>query len=68
MGHYELLVYVDHVNLLRDNIDTTNKNTKTSTEASKEVDLKLNIEITKYILVSHYQNVDKIQDKKIANR
>jgi hypothetical protein len=36
-GTHQLLVYADDVNLLRDNIDTIEKNTKTLIDASKEV-------------------------------
>jgi hypothetical protein len=36
-GTHQLLAYADDVNLLRDNIDTINKNTETLTESSKEV-------------------------------
>jgi hypothetical protein len=43
------------VNLLGDNIDTINKNTETLIDASKEVGLEVNIEKTKYMLVSRYQ-------------
>jgi hypothetical protein len=44
-GTYKLLAYAD-VNLLGDNIDTINKNTKTVFDASKEVDLEGNVEKT----------------------
>jgi hypothetical protein len=37
---YQILVYVDHENLLGDNINTTKKNTKALTDASKEDDEK----------------------------
>jgi hypothetical protein len=36
-GTYQLLAYVDDVNLLGDNIDTINKNTETLTDASKKL-------------------------------
>jgi hypothetical protein len=42
-GTYLLLSYADDVNLLVDNIDTTNNNTETLIYASKEVGLKVNI-------------------------
>jgi hypothetical protein len=38
------------VNLPGDNIDTIQKNTETLIDASKEVDLEINIEKTKYLL------------------
>jgi hypothetical protein len=55
-GTHQLLAYVDDVNLLGDNIDTINKNTETLIDASKEVGLEVNVEKTKYMLVSQDQN------------
>jgi hypothetical protein len=55
-GTHQLLVYVDDLNLLRDNIDTINKNTGTLIDASKEVGLDVNAEKTKYMLLSRHQN------------
>jgi hypothetical protein len=67
-GTHQLLAYVDDVNLLGDNIDTIKKNTKTLSDASKEVGLEINIEKTKYMLLSHHKNAGQNQDIKIANR
>jgi hypothetical protein len=66
-GTHHLLAYADDVNLLRDNIDTMNKNTETLIGASKEVGLEINVQKTKYVLLSRHQNVDQNQDIKIAN-
>jgi hypothetical protein len=43
-GTHQLLLYANDVNLLKDNIDTTKKNTETLTDASKEAGLKVNAE------------------------
>jgi hypothetical protein len=51
-GTHQLLAYA--VNLLWGNIDTIKKNTETLIDASKEVGLKINIEKTKYMLLSHH--------------
>jgi hypothetical protein len=56
------------VNLLGDNIETIKKNTETLIDASKKVGLEINVEKTKYMLLSRHQNVGQNQDKKIANR
>jgi hypothetical protein len=67
-GTHQFLAYADDVNLQGDNMDTINKNTETLTDASKEVGLEVNIEKTKYMLVSHDQNAGQNQDIKIGNR
>jgi hypothetical protein len=67
-GTHQLLAYVDDVNLLGDNTDTIKKNTETLIGASKEVGLEINIEKTKYMLISCHQNVGQNRDIKIANK
>jgi hypothetical protein len=54
---YQLLAYTDDVNLLGDNIDTIKKNMEILIDVSKEVGLEINVEKTKYMLVSHHQNI-----------
>jgi hypothetical protein len=46
------------VNLLGGKIDTVNKSIEASSGSSKEVDLEVNVEKTKYTLVSNYRNAD----------
>jgi hypothetical protein len=67
-GTNQLLAYTDDVNLLGDNIDTIMKNPETLIDAGKEVGLEINVEKTKYMLLSRHQNVSQNQDIKIANR
>jgi hypothetical protein len=64
----QLLAYANGVNLLGDNIDTINKNTETLIDASKEVGLEINVEETKYMLLSRRQNVGQKRDMEIANK
>jgi hypothetical protein len=67
-GTLRLLAYADDVNLLGNNADNIKKNTETLTDASREVGLEINIEKTKYMLLSRHQNVGQNRDIKIANR
>jgi vacuolar-type H+-ATPase subunit D/Vma8 len=53
---HKLLVYADDVNLLGDKRDAIKKNTRTLIDASKEIGLEVNRELTKYMLLSHHQN------------
>jgi hypothetical protein len=56
----------DDLDLLGDNIDTVKKNTESIIDASKEIDLKISVEKTKYMLLSRHQNVGQNREIKIA--
>jgi hypothetical protein len=56
------------LNLLGDNIDTINKITETLIDTSNEVGLEVNVEKTKYMLVSRAQNASQIREIKIRIR
>jgi hypothetical protein len=62
-GTNQLLAYTDDVNLLGDNIK---KNTETLIDASKEVGLEINVDKTKYMLLSRHQNVGQNWDIKMC--
>jgi hypothetical protein len=49
-------------------LDSTKKNTETLIDASKEVGLEINVDKTKYMLLSRDQNLGQNRDIKIANR
>jgi hypothetical protein len=61
-GTHQLLVYAYDVILLCNNIDTIEKNTRTLTDASKEVGLEVNTEKIKYMLLSHHKNAGQNHD------
>jgi hypothetical protein len=67
-GTHQILAYADDVNLLGDKIDTINKNTETLIDASKVVGLEVDVEKTKYMLLSQDQNAGQNRGKKIRNR
>jgi hypothetical protein len=56
-GTHQLLAYADDVILLGDNIDTIKKTTETLIDACKEVCLEINVDNTKYMLLSRHHNV-----------
>jgi hypothetical protein len=61
-GTHQLLAYNDDVNLLADNIDTINENT-ILIDASKGVGPEINIEKTKYMLLSSPECRSKLGHK-----
>jgi hypothetical protein len=67
-GTHQLLAYADDVTLLGENINTIKRNTETLIDSSKEVGLEINVEKTKYMLLSRNQNVGQNRDIKIAKR
>jgi hypothetical protein len=67
-GTNQLLVCADYINQLGDDIDTIKKNTETVIDAGKEVGLEVNLEKTKYMLLSRHQNELQNHNIQIANR
>ncbi|KAJ4438444.1 hypothetical protein ANN_14389 [Periplaneta americana] len=56
-GLHQLLVYADDVNMLGENPQTTRENAEILVEASKAIGLEVNPEKTKYMIMSHDQNI-----------
>jgi hypothetical protein len=66
-GTHQLLVYADDVNLLGDNVNTITENTETLLEANKDIDLEINAEKTKYMIMSRHPNSGQNQNIRIPN-
>jgi hypothetical protein len=64
-GTYQLLVYADGVTLLRDSIE---ERIESLIDSSNEVSLEVNVEKTKYMLLSCHQNAGQNHDIKTASR
>jgi hypothetical protein len=55
-GTHQPMVYAYDVNLLGDSIDTIKENSETLLEASRDADLEINVEKTKYMIMSRHPN------------
>ena len=55
-GTHQLQVYADDVNILGGRVYTTKKNTQTLVATSKEIGVEVDIDKTKYMVMSQDQN------------
>jgi hypothetical protein len=62
------LVYTDDVNILGGNIHTVTKNTLASVISRKEIGLEVNVEKTKYVVMSRDQNAGQNATISIDNK
>jgi hypothetical protein len=53
--------------LLGDSVNTIKDNIETLLEASRDIDLEINAEKTKYVIMSHHQNSGQNQNIRIDN-
>jgi hypothetical protein len=58
-GTHQLLVYADDSNLVDDSINTIKENSETLLEASRDIGLEINVEKTKYVIMSRHQIQDR---------
>jgi hypothetical protein len=66
-GIHQLLVYADDVDLLGDSVITIKENSESLLEASGDIGLEINVEKTKYMIMSRYPNTGQNQNIRIAN-
>jgi hypothetical protein len=55
-GTHQLLIYADYANLLCDSVKTIKENSETLLEATRDIGLEINAEMTKYMIISHHPN------------
>jgi hypothetical protein len=67
-GTHQLLVYADDVNILGGSIHSIKKNAEDLVIGSKEIGLEVNVEKTKYMVVSQNQNARRNHNIKIDNK
>jgi hypothetical protein len=67
-GTHQLLPYADDLSIVAENTDTMKKNSEALLDASKEAGLEVNLEKTKYMLMSRSRNIGQKHGMKIANR
>jgi hypothetical protein len=67
-GTHQLLAYANDVNVMGENIETIQKNTKALLDARKEAGLEVNPDKTKYMLVSRCQMAGQRYSIQITNR
>jgi hypothetical protein len=65
---HQRLSHAEDVNVVRENINTTKKNTEAILNAGKETSLEVNLDRPTYMLVSRYGKAGQKHSIKIANR
>ena len=62
-----VLVYADDVNIIVGSVYTTKRKTRALLVGSKEIDLEVNADKTKYMVISRDQNAGRSQSIKTDN-
>jgi hypothetical protein len=67
-GTHQLLVYADGVNIFGGSVHSIKKNTEVLVVASKEIGLEVNVEKTKYMVMSRNQTAGQNYNIKLDNK
>jgi hypothetical protein len=67
-GTHQILLYADDVNILGGSVHAVKEKAEALIVASKETGLEVNVDKTKYMVMSRDQNVGRSQNMKINNR
>jgi hypothetical protein len=67
-GTHQLLVYADDVNILGGSVHAIRKNTEALVVASKEIGLEVNVDKTKYMVMSRSQNAGQNHNIKLDTK
>jgi protein associated with RNAse G/E len=67
-GTHQLVVYADDVNILGGSVHAIKKNTEDLVVASKEIGLEINVEKTKYMVMSRDQNAGQNNNINLDNK
>ena len=66
-GTYQLLAYADDVNILGGSVHTVKENAEALVVATKEIELEVNADRTKYMVMSRDRNAGRGHSVKIDN-
>jgi hypothetical protein len=61
------LVYADDVNLLGDSVNTIKENSETLLEATRDIGVEINVEKTKYMIMSLHLNSGQNENIRTAH-
>jgi hypothetical protein len=66
-GAHKLLVYLDHLNLLGENMNTIRKLREALLHASEETGTEANAEMSKYMFMSYHRTIGRNHYMKVPN-
>jgi hypothetical protein len=67
-GTHQVLVYADDIYMLGGSLHTTKKSTEALVIASKEIGLEVNVDESKYMVMSRDQNAEQNHNRKTDSK